>query len=84
MITRNLFIRLTNNKRKPWKKVELQKICKSLSLKTNLTNKEMYSNIKSFYNIKNKVLLHDWKYVELQNILKKKKYIYTRYKKRFI
>lgn len=72
MITRNLFIRLTNNKRKPWKKVELQKICKSLSLKTNLTNKEMYSNIKSFYNIKNKVLLHDWKYVELQNILKKR------------
>jgi len=72
MITRNLFIRLTNNKRKPWKKTELQRICKSLSLKTNLTNKEMYSNIKSFYNIKNKVLLHDWKFIELQNILKKK------------
>ena len=51
MITRNLFIRLTNNKRKPWNKIELQKICKSLSLRTNLTNKEMYSNIKSFYNI---------------------------------
>ena len=58
MITRNLFIRLTNNKRKPWNKIELQKICKSLSLRTNLTNKEMYSNIKSFYDIKNKVLLH--------------------------
>ena len=72
MITRNIFMRLTNNKKKPWRKEELQKICKSLNLKTNLTNKEMYSNIKSFYNIKNKVLLHDWKYYELQNILKKK------------
>jgi len=72
MITRNLFIRLTNNKRKPWNKIELQKICKSLSLKTNLTNKEMYSNIKSFYNIKNKVLLHDWKFNELKIILKKR------------
>ena len=72
MITRNLFIRLTNNKRKPWNKIELQKICKSLSLRTNLTNKEMYSNIKSFYDIKNKVLLHDWKFNELKNILKKR------------
>lgn len=72
MITRNIFMRLTNNKKKPWRKEELQKICKSLNLKTNLTNKEMYSNIKSFYNIRNKVLLHDWKYYELQNILKKK------------
>ena len=69
MITRNLFIRLTNNKRKPWNKIELQKICKSLSLRTTLTNKEMYSNIKSFYHIKNKVLLHDWKLNELKETL---------------
>ena len=77
MITRSLFIRLTNSKRKPWKKTELQKICKSLGLKTNLTNKEMYSNIKYHYNIKKKVLLHDWKFNELKNILKKKN-LYTK------
>jgi len=71
MLSRNLFIKISNNRTKPWRKKELQNICKLLNLKINLTCKELYSNIKKFYNIKNKSLLHDWKLEELKEILKK-------------
>ena len=73
LLSRKLFIKLSNNRLKNWTKKELFKISTHLKLNSNknLTNKQMLNNIKQFYKIRPKVLIQDWKVEELKNILRK-------------
>ena len=73
LLSRRLFIKLSNNRLKNWTKKELFKVSTHLKLNSNknLTNKQMFNNIKQFYNIEPKVLIQDWKVEELKKTLRK-------------
>ena len=60
LLSRRSFINLSNNRLKNWTKKELFKVSTHLKLNSNknLTNKQMFNNIKQFYNIEPKFLIH--------------------------
>jgi len=71
MLSRQQFIKFTNKKGQ-WKKNELKIICSSLNLNSKGNKKELYNNVKKYYNIKPYQLLPDWNMKDLKKVLKNK------------